>query len=116
MKTVAVHSTKYDGSLHYRYDASLVHVESDRLMIYVPPGTPIDCYRGPHIARYHSLGLLWADRPYNLEVVWHADWRPRMHYVNVATPATWNDGTIRSFSTTRTSLRCTRCATATPAT
>lgn len=95
MKTVAVHSTKYDGSLHYRYDAALVHESAELLMIYVPPGTPIDCYRGQHVARYHSLGLLWADRSYNLEVSWYADWRPRMHYVNVATPATWHDGTIR---------------------
>jgi len=28
-------------------------------------------------------------------VMWYVDWRPRMHYVNVATPATWSDGTLR---------------------
>jgi protein associated with RNAse G/E len=27
--------------------------------------------------------------------MWHLDWRPRMHYVNIATPATWHDGTLR---------------------
>jgi uncharacterized protein len=27
--------------------------------------------------------------------MWHPDWRPRMHYVNIATPAAWHDGTLR---------------------
>jgi uncharacterized protein len=95
MKTIPFHSTKYDGSLHYRFPAGVVREEQNLLMLYVPPGVPVDCYRGQLTTRYHSLGLYWADRFYNLEVIWHPDWQPRMHYVNLATPATWHDGTVR---------------------
>jgi uncharacterized protein len=34
-------------------------------------------------------------RDWNLEVMWELDWRPREHYVNVALPSTWHDGTLR---------------------
>jgi protein associated with RNAse G/E len=42
----------------------------------------------------HSLGFYWSDRPYNLTVNWSLDWRPLSHYINVATPATWENGTL----------------------
>jgi protein associated with RNAse G/E len=40
------------------------------------------------------LMLYWSDRPYNLHLSWFADWRPREYYVNIATPATWDEQTI----------------------
>jgi len=95
MNTVSRHSTKYDGSLHYRYLGTVVQADSDLLMLYAQPGTVCDSYRGQMTAKYHSLELYWPDRFYNLTVMWHPDWRPRMHYVNIATPATWDDGTLR---------------------
>jgi protein associated with RNAse G/E len=95
MKTIPFHSTKYDGSLHYRFPRGVVLAEPNLLMLYAPPGVEVDCYRGPGITKYHSLGLYWSDRFYNLEVIWSSDWRPRMHYVNLATPASWHDGTVR---------------------
>src|SRR6266545_6231844 len=95
MKTIPVHSTKYDGSLHYRYPSTLVCEETTMLMLYVRPGTPIESYRGPQTASNHTLQLYWSDRLYNLHVSWYADWRPRNHYVNIATPATWHDGALR---------------------
>ncbi|HEU5102219.1 MAG TPA: DUF402 domain-containing protein [Roseiflexaceae bacterium] len=94
-RSFPVHSTKYDGSLHYRFEASIVREEPGVLMLYQSPGMPVDCYRGQLTTRYHSLGVFWTDRYYNLEVVWDADWRPREHYVNIATPASWEDGTLR---------------------
>jgi protein associated with RNAse G/E len=94
MKNVSVHSTKYDGSLHYRYNTTLVHEEANALMLYMQPGTPIESYRGSMIAEYHNLQIYWSDRRYNLHVSWYAEWRPLNHYVNVATPAVWNDGTL----------------------
>ncbi len=95
MKTISRHSTKYDGSLHYRYPLTVVQENPDLFMLYGQPGTVCDSYRGRITARYHSLELYWSDRFYNLTVVWHPDWRPRMHYVNIATPAAWEDGTLR---------------------
>jgi protein associated with RNAse G/E len=94
MKTVSVHSTKYDGSLHYRYSTTLVHEEANVLMLYMRPGTQIESYRGASIAEHHNLQLYWSDRPYNLHVSWYADWRPLLHYVNVATPAVWKNATV----------------------
>ena len=95
MKTFPRHSTKYDGSLHYRYPMMVVREDPNLLILYVSPGTLCESYRGQLTARHHSLELYWSDRFYNLTVMWYADWRPRMHYVNVATPATWSDGTLR---------------------
>jgi uncharacterized protein len=95
MKTIPVHSTKYDGSLHYRYPSTLVREEGDLLLLYMRPGTAIESYRGAQVASNHTLQLYWSDRPYNLHVSWYADWCPRNHYVNIATPATWHDGSLR---------------------
>jgi uncharacterized protein len=90
-----VYSTKYDGSLHYQYQTALVHAEPNLLMLYMGPGTPITSYRGSMVALNHTLQLYWSDRLYNLHVNWYADWQPRSHYINIATPATWHDGTLR---------------------
>ena len=95
MRTFPVHSTKYDGSLHYRYGTTVAREEPGLLMLYQSPGMPVDCYRGQLTTKYHSLGVFWPDRFYNLEVVWHPDWRSHEHYVNIATPAAWHDGTLR---------------------
>jgi len=95
MKTVSRYSTKYDGSLHYRYPLTVVQEDVDLFILYGCPGTVCDSYRGQLTAKYHSLELYWSARFYNLTVMWHPDWRPRMHYVNIATPAAWHDGTLR---------------------
>lgn len=95
MKPVPVRSTKYDGSIHYRYGTTLVREEPNLLMLYLAPGTPIESYRGAMIATQHNLQLYWSDRHYNLHISWHADWRPRNHYINVATPATWAGGQLQ---------------------
>lgn len=95
MKPVPVRSTKYDGSIHYRYGTTLVREAPNLLMLYLAPGTPIESYRGAMIATQHNLQLYWSDRHYNLHISWHADWRPRNHYINVATPATWAGGQLQ---------------------
>lgn len=91
MRPFFAHSTKYDGSLHYRRPMQLVHQDAELLVLYCSPGNPSESYRGHQITRNHSLEYYWRSRPYNLIVMWHSDWRPRMHYVNIATPATWTD-------------------------
>ncbi len=90
-----VASTKYDGSLHYRYQLAVVSVDDATLRAWGPAGTPLDSYRGARPASRHMLHVHWADRDYNLEVMWHEDWTPNKHYVNVALPSTWHDGTLR---------------------
>ncbi len=95
MRSFAVHSTKYDGSLHYRYPTSVVREERSLLVLYMPPGIPLDSYRGQLVTEKHTLQFYWADRYYNLHVNWDANWQPRSYYVNIATPATWDDGALR---------------------
>ena len=83
MKTISRHSTKYDGSLHYRYPLTVVREDPDLYTLYGQPGTVCDSYRGQLTARYHSLELYWSDRFYNLTVMWHLDWRPRPSIAHV---------------------------------
>ncbi len=94
MRPFTVHSTKYDGSLHYHYQTRVVREEPNLLVLYGAPGTPLDSYRGQFPAQNHTLEFYWSDRFYNLSVNWYADWRPRTHYVNIATPASWPNGTL----------------------
>ncbi len=96
MRHLLVHSTKYDGSLHYRYTAGVVREEPGALVLYCAPGTVYDSYRGRLLAARHSLEFLWPDRFYNLHVSWGDDWQPHNHYINIATPATW-DGRVARF-------------------
>jgi protein associated with RNAse G/E len=95
MKPFPVHSTKYDGSLHYRYPTSVVREEQSLLVLYMPPGIPLESYRGQLVTTNHTLQFYWSDRFYNVHVNWDANWQPRSHYVNIATPATWHDGALR---------------------
>lgn len=90
-----LHSTKFDGSLHYRYDVEVVARTPGMIALYLALGTPFDSYRGSFTAKRHYLLLHWSDRAYNLEVMWEADWRPRSHYVNVATPSVWDSESVR---------------------
>lgn len=92
---IAVASTKFDGSLHYSYPVTVVADEGDRLWTWLAAGTPMRSYRGGRIAprdglQYHEAGRYW-----NLEVMWDAGWRPTRHYVNIATPSTWDDRALR---------------------
>lgn len=94
MTTILVGSTKYDGSLHYRYATTLVSEQPSLLTVYMAPGTHVQSYRGTMLASHHNLQLYWSDRRYNLHVSWYADWQPRLHYINIATPATWQAGQL----------------------
>jgi protein associated with RNAse G/E len=92
---IPVESTKFDGSLHYRYTMTVVADEGDRLLAWGPVGTRFESYRGVYDATRHFLMLHYRDRDWNLEVMWEPDWKPNKHYVNIALPATWDDGTLR---------------------
>jgi protein associated with RNAse G/E len=90
-----VASTKYDGSLHYRYDVSVVADHGDRILAWGAAGTPMTSYRGDLVAPRHLLRVHDDVSWWNLEVAWEPDWRPNKHYVNIALPSTWDDGVLR---------------------
>jgi protein associated with RNAse G/E len=95
LQPIQVSSTKYDASLHYFYQMERVYQAHDELRLYGRPGIAVNSYRGQMLTTRHSLHLYWTDRFYNVAVNWSSDWKPLSHYVNVATPATWVDGTLR---------------------
>lgn len=92
---IEVASTKFDGSMHYRYTMTVVADAGAHLRVWAPAGTPMHSYRGDFLATRHFLMLHYADRNWNLEVMWEPDWTPNKHYVNIALPSSWHDGTLR---------------------
>lgn len=92
---MTVASTKYDGSHHYRFPVTVVEDAGHRLAVWAPAGTVLDSYRGRFASQRHFLWWYYRDRDWNFEVLWERDWTPNKHYVNVALPATWDDGVVR---------------------
>ena len=95
MSNLILHSTKYDGSPHYRYPVGLVHRSEERLVTFCAPGVPIESYRGAWTGSKHFLSFFWRDRPYVLHVRWDSGWQPEFLYVDIATATSWADGIIR---------------------
>jgi hypothetical protein len=95
MSNLWLHSTKYDGSLHYRYPVQLVQRLQQRLITYCGPGIAQESYRGSRMTTRHTLSLFWHDKPYVLHVEWNGKWEPEFLYVDITTATSWVDGTIR---------------------
>lgn len=96
MPKAIISSTKYDGSLHYTYEAPLVSASEREIRVYTPPNHKATTYRGEVICSSHALRIFYTDRPWNLFVRWYGDWRFESYYVNIARPATW-DGRVVSW-------------------
>ena len=91
MKPALLHTTKYDGSLHYRFPVELVHDSGELVAVYRSPDVDLHSYRGMFRGDHHMLGLYWLDdRHHNVCLMWNRDWTPRHCYVNIATPVTWD--------------------------
>ena len=90
MRPIRVHSTKFNGSVHYRGTAAVVDESADCVRVYLAPGVLFDGYRGPGVSKSHSLRFFWPDRYWNLFVRWRPDWSLEDYYVNIATPASWS--------------------------
>ncbi len=84
------HTTKYDGSLHYRFPVEIVSADEDTLIVYRGPDEEIHSYRGSFPTETHALLLYYRNHYHNIFIAWNRDWTPLMHYVNIATPASWN--------------------------
>ncbi|HUB27106.1 MAG TPA: DUF402 domain-containing protein [Tepidisphaeraceae bacterium] len=95
MDELLVHSTKYDGSLHYRYPLQLVQRTEGRLITFTAPGVPVESYRGSWAGEKHFLHLFWRGRPYVLHVRWNSHWQPEMLYVDIAAETDWTDRVVR---------------------
>jgi protein associated with RNAse G/E len=95
MRTATLHSTKHDGSLHYKFPTQLVHESDDLVVMYRGPGVTMESYRGTWASDSHLLAFFWLnDHYHNADVMWDGDFVPRCHYVNIATPARWDGQSI----------------------
>ncbi len=93
---IQIASTKYDGSLHYEYGATLEHVEDGLVRCTVLRGEPWVGYRGEGQIQGTFTVLFFSDRWFN---VFHnhtpAGNRGILSYANVATPATFDGDVVR---------------------
>ena len=94
MSDLLVHSTKFDGSLHYRYPVTKIQRSGNRLITYFQPGVPVVSHRGSWTSEKHMLSFFWRDRPYVLHVRWQSQWQPEFLYIDIATKTSWEDGTV----------------------
>ena len=96
-RPVRIASTKFDGSLHYQYDALLLDEHGPMLRCWIRPGTRWVGYRGEGVLMYPFTMLFFRDdRRYN---VMHQHQptgeRGQLTYVNLASPPTFDGDTIR---------------------
>jgi protein associated with RNAse G/E len=95
VKELLVHSTKYDGSLHYRYPVNELQRSDDLLITFTSPGYPVQSYRGEWIGKKRLLSFFWKNRPYVLHVRWEESWIPEFLYVDIAAETRWDDRVVR---------------------
>jgi protein associated with RNAse G/E len=94
MRPIRVHSTKFNGSKHYRFESFVVSESADEIRVYNGPGVALDSYRGQLTSISHNLRIYWPDRFWNLSIRWRPDWSLEDYYVNIATPAKWTSEQI----------------------
>lgn len=95
-RPIRVESTKWDGSIHYQYDALLVDEVGPLLRFFAPKGTTVRGYRGEGPMQQGLVGLFFTDRWYNLyHNLGPVGRRGFLSYANVGTPAEFSDGIIR---------------------
>lgn len=95
MNNFWLHSTKYDGSLHYRYPVEPVQRSEERLITHSKPGVPVESYRGSWAGKKHILSWFWRGRPYVFHVLWDSQWQPESLYIDISTTTSWDDRTVR---------------------
>ncbi len=95
-RRILIASTKYDGSLHYEYGATLVATEDGLVRCTVSAGEPWVGYRGEGEIQGTFTALFFLDRWFN---VFHnhapAGRRGILSYANVATPASFDGEVVR---------------------
>ncbi|MEE8337454.1 MAG: DUF402 domain-containing protein [Dehalococcoidia bacterium] len=95
-RPIRIESTKYDGSPHYKFDATLLSHEGPLLTAAVASGTVLDGYRGLVEVRTAFTALFWTDRYYNAYVNEQPVFRTRvLTYANIGTPARLEGDVIR---------------------
>lgn len=95
-RPIRVVSTKYDGSLHYEYDALLLDEVGPLFRVYARQGTLVRGYRGEGGMQQGMVCLFFSDRWYNLyHNLGPVGRRGFLTYANVGTPAVLDGDVLR---------------------
>ena len=96
IRTILHDTTKYDGSLHYRFESEVIDETETSLLLYSPPGIPMESYKGSHRPQRHVLTLFCKDHYHNYCVMWNKDWSPHIHYINILLPPRWDQTKVQA--------------------
>ena len=88
-------STKFDGSIHYKFKAKEIFRNEKSIVLYRSPKEKMKSYRGVFYSPRHMLQTFYKDRYHNVLIMWDTDWTPHMHYINIASPADWDQKEVR---------------------
>ncbi len=96
-RRVTISSTKFDGSLHYEYEAVLLDEQGPAVRTWIPPGTRWVGYRGAGVLMYPFTMLFFRDERWYNVMHQHQPLgeRQQLTYVNIGTPAVFDGDTIR---------------------
>ncbi len=93
-----IHNTKkYDKSIHYKFETKEIFLNNNTLVLYKEPNIVMQSYRGIFPNNLHSLFIFFNDRYHNVVIMWEEDWTPYKFYVNIATPAIWNNTELNAI-------------------
>ncbi len=82
---------------HYLFETEVIYQSENTLVIFSPCGVSLDSYRGKVISESNILLFYYREQNYNVHIHWNQDWSPKMHYVNIASKANWDDGKISAI-------------------
>ncbi len=91
------HTTKYNNNLHYLFETEVLYQSDKSIVAFTPFGVNLESYRGKFKTSTNMLMFFFNNRTHNIFIHWNKDWSPRMHYVNIASKANWNDDRITAI-------------------
>ncbi len=95
MQRLPIHSTKYDGSPHWRYLSFLLEETADGWLTFAPAGLRIQAHKGIWLNGYPFLRWHWRDRWWDALLVFQGDGRWLKWYCNIVTPPRLEGGALR---------------------
>ncbi|MBA3533190.1 MAG: DUF402 domain-containing protein [Ardenticatenales bacterium] len=95
MKTITILSTKYDNSLHWRYEAHLLEETEWGWLTFHPRHQPVTSHKGTWLNNHPLLRWHWREQWWDALLLFddHGQWLE--WYCNVITPPRLENGVLR---------------------
>ncbi|MDQ4076538.1 MAG: DUF402 domain-containing protein [Chloroflexota bacterium] len=95
MKPITILSTKYDESLHWRYEAFLLEEAEWGWLTFTPTGHAVETHKGAWLNLHPYLRWHWRERWWDALLVFKESGRWLEWYCNIITPPRLEAGTLR---------------------